>query len=76
MVLAHEVIVVRDRECAHEALPAGTKPPVLIDEGCIIQGSKAILVYLEKLETFKEWWDKFQSDACYCDEEADPGIEF
>lgn len=69
MVLAHEVVVLADKYEDHEVLPEGAKPPVLIDGGKIVQGSEAILDHLEKLETFKEWWEKFQSDACYCDEQ-------
>jgi hypothetical protein len=36
----------------------------------MIQGSDAIIKHLEELEKFKELWDKFQSYACYCDEEG------
>jgi len=75
LVLAHEVVVLSGRDEDHEALPGGRKPPVLIDGEEVIEGSKAILEHLEHLEHFKEWWDKFQSDACYCDEEETPDFD-
>ena len=50
-------------------LPEGKRAPVLIDGQKIIQGSRNIAGYLEKLEGFKVLWEKFQSDACYCDED-------
>jgi len=34
-----------------------------------MEGSKATLDYVDYLEHFKEWWDTFQSDACYCGED-------
>jgi glutathione S-transferase len=52
-----------------EGLPAGARLPVLIDEGEAYLGSGAVLDHLEELRLFKEDWYRFQSDACYCDEE-------
>ena len=69
LVLAHHVVVA-DPSDLPAALPQGTHLPVLVDEGVIYQGREAILAHLEELESFKELWDKFQSDACYCDEEG------
>jgi hypothetical protein len=41
-----------------------------VDEKKVVQGSDPIADRLEEIEKFKELWDKFQSDACSCDEEA------
>jgi len=70
MVLAHKVVMIEKGEESWQKLPEGTKPPVLVDEKETIQGSKNIVEHLEKLEKFKALWEKFQSDACYCDEEG------
>ena len=70
LVIAHRVVVVRDRSEIAGLLPEGAKLPVLVDNDEVIQGSGAILRHLEELEKFKELWDKFQSDACHCDEEG------
>lgn len=68
LVLAHRVILV-----AHPSqLPRGGRPPLLIDGSNICQGKQAILAYLKALESFKTQWDKYQSDACYCDEDGNP----
>ena len=68
LCIAHEVIFVSEKDDSKDKLPKGTRPPVLIDEGKIVQGSKNIIAHLEKLSEFKELWYKYQSDACYCDE--------
>jgi len=41
-----------------------------VDEEKVVQGSDPIVARLEEIEKFKELWDKFQNDACSCDEEA------
>ena len=50
-------------------LPSHVHPPALFDDGEIYQGANAILKHIEELEGFVEMWRKFQSDACYCDED-------
>ena len=57
---------------AHKAVMVskGQKAPVLEDNGERIEGHDKIIAHLRKLEEFKKEWDKFQSDACYCDEEG------
>jgi len=69
LVLAHQGVVIPSGENQVTDLPAGTRLPVLVDDGEVIQGSTAILEHLDRLEAFKQLWDKFQSDACYCDED-------
>jgi len=44
--------------------------PALVDEEKAVQKKEPIVPRLEKIGKFKELWDKFQSDACSCDEEA------
>jgi glutaredoxin len=68
LCIAHKVFLISENNKSEEQLPEGVKPPVLVDEGEIIQGNKPIIEHLEKLKDFKELWYKFQSDACYCDE--------
>lgn len=68
LILGHKIHVIGKDEGLPEDLPEGTKLPALIDEDEVVEGSEAILKHLEKLEAFKAEWDKFQSDACYCDE--------
>ena len=67
LCIAHKVVVVDDKN--KNKLPAGTMAPVLVDGRNIIQGNCNIASYLEKLEGFKALWEKFQSDACYYDED-------
>jgi len=70
LVLAHRVVAVTSSHELSGVLPEGTRLPVLVDGEEMIQGSDAIIKHLEELEKFKELWDKFQSYACYCDEEG------
>ncbi len=56
-------------EPAEKELPAGTKLPVVVDEGRVVEGMRAIIAYLEELEGFIKIWYKYQSDVCYCDED-------
>ncbi len=69
MAVAHEVVVLESAD----RLPAGLEAdalPVLVDDGAVVQGAEAIFERLEELEGFREQWYRFQSDACYCDEEG------
>ena len=70
LCLAHDVVLVEDFKAPSIALPAGTPPPVLMDNGQAYQGHTAILAQLVELEAIKEIWYKYQSDACYCDAEG------
>ena len=66
--LAHKVVIISDKNKLPHGLPPNTKFPALVDNGEIVQGNRNIVTHMEKLEGFKKEWDKFQSDACYCDE--------
>jgi len=70
MRFAHKIVIVKKGPLRAAHIPPGTKPPVLVDEKEVIQGRENILRHMEELEDFKEQWYKFQSDACYCDEEG------
>ena len=45
-------------------------PPVIIDDDRVIQGKENILQYLEELAEFLNEWQRYQSDACYCDSDG------
>jgi hypothetical protein len=70
LCLAHEVVVVKEKDDIPSSVASNTKLPFLIDGDRLIQGSNNIFVHLSELEEFKSRWYKFQSDACYCDEEG------
>ncbi len=64
--MAHETVVV-PAEGVSDRLPEGKEPPVLVDEGRVMQGSQEIFAYIEELEVLRRDWLKYQSDVCYCD---------
>ena len=68
LCIAHRVVIVPENAKPDESLPDAAKPPMLVDDDKVIQGNKNIIAYLEELKGFRELWYKFQSDACYCDE--------
>ena len=70
LVIAHKVITVHSVGEIRNKIPSVITLPVLVDDEKVVQGSDAIVARLEEIEKFKELWDKFQSDACSCDEEA------
>jgi hypothetical protein len=43
---------------------------VLVDGEETFEGSDKIIRHLEELEDFARLWRKYQSDACYCDDEG------
>jgi len=72
LCLAHKVVPVSDPRQLPRTLPPWTRLPALDDNGRTISGQTAILRHLETLADFKAQWDKYQSDACYCDEPGEP----
>ena len=44
--------------------------PAIIDDNRVIQGKRNIMQYLEELSEFLDEWQKYQSDACYCDSDG------
>jgi hypothetical protein len=71
MVIAHQVNEVEHKNELPPSLVGKENLPILIDGEDVVQGQEEIHKYLEKLKTFKQEWDKFQSDACYCDDEGE-----
>ncbi|GAB4379663.1 MAG: hypothetical protein Kow0042_29280 [Calditrichia bacterium] len=69
LVLAYQVEVF-DSPPGTESAGDSMSLPALQDGEQIFKGKSAILKHLEELETFKQEWDKFQSDSCYCDDEG------
>jgi len=69
LLISHDVIVVDGAPPARAGVPQDVHAPALIDEGRVYEGDAAILQRLDELEAFKEEWYKYQSDACYCDED-------
>ncbi|GAB4235431.1 MAG: hypothetical protein Kow00109_08690 [Acidobacteriota bacterium] len=65
LVLAHEVVRVDGNPRGGE--PA---PPYLVDGRRLVVGSAAISRYLDVLEREADEWRKFQSDACYLEDDG------
>jgi hypothetical protein len=70
MVLDYKVVTVAGRGDI-EGLPPGIKPPIFVYGDDVIEGSGNIIRYLDRFEKFKALWEKYQSDACYCDEDEE-----
>lgn len=70
MVIAHKVTIynVGDRSNRPDM---NYTPPLLLDNGTLIQGHSKIQSHLEILEERLAEWSKFQSDACYIDDDGD-----
>ncbi len=71
LVVAYKVVVIEgdNADPALVTLGEHVTLPALKDDGQVISGLPAIRAHLEKLEEFVALWRKFQSDACYCDED-------
>ncbi len=69
MVLAHKVVDVTDERQAPREI-GQHHLPVLADGEHIAAGADAIAKHLEWMSAYKEQWDLFQTDTCYCDAEG------
>jgi hypothetical protein len=71
LVVAYKLVVIEGSDAgpALAALGEHVTLPAMKDDGKVISGLPAISAHLEKLEEFVALWRKFQSDACYCDED-------
>lgn len=67
LVVAHKIITLEPGRPATELTP-DTPLPAIKDEGQIITGQAAIDAYLVNLEKIVADWRRFQSDACYIDD--------
>ncbi|MFB6247661.1 MAG: hypothetical protein ABEL97_03740 [Salinibacter sp.] len=67
MVIAYETESVPDAD----ALPADVPDtPALRDDGEVIAGETALRTHLEELRALMNDWDRFQSDACYVEDDG------
>lgn len=71
MVIAHKIVIFEKDKQINSPVTENTRLPALLDGEKTFCGKESILEHLEELEKFKTEWDKFQSDACYCDDEGD-----
>ncbi len=69
LVIAHKIITLEPGQFAATLTP-GTPLPAIKDEGQIITGQAAIDAYLVDLEKIVADWRRFQSDACYIDDDG------
>jgi len=70
LCIVHETFVLESPDDLPPELADIGCLPILVDGRDIIEGSENIVAHLGELEQFKELWYKFQSDACYCDEQG------
>ena len=70
MVIAHKIILVEPGQ-QPERLPMGTPLPALIDNGQVFSGRAALAEHLQELKKVVADWRRFQSDACYIDDEGE-----
>lgn len=68
LVIAHELVEVSGGGDAR--LPEHGPLPLLVDGPRRVHGLAAVESYLEELGRFASLWRKYQSDACYCDDEG------
>ena len=70
LAIAHQVVEVRTAADLPEDLRSAGAVPILLDGDEVFLGSDRILEHVEKLKDFKALWYKYQSDACYCDDQG------
>jgi hypothetical protein len=69
MVIAHDVVTADGTA----TLPGGLSTsdlPALQDDGDVLTNPDAIEARLDALRTLMANWDRFQSDACYIDDDG------
>ena len=69
LVVAHKIVTIKPDQHSAEISP-DIPLPAIKDEGNIISGPAAIDNYLVELEQIVANWRRFQSDACYIDEDG------
>ena len=70
LVIAHTVIVVEPGQWP-ETLPADTPLPALVDNGQVFSGRTVLAEHMKDLEKIVADWRRFQSDACYSDDDGE-----
>ena len=71
LTIAHRVVEVRSAGDLPDEAGEVSELPVLIDEDGVFAGAAAVADHLQELESLRDEWYKFQSDACYCGERGD-----
>jgi hypothetical protein len=71
LAIKSKIVELESERSLPEELPEDTDLPVMRDDEELYEGAEAIADRLDELKVFKEWWYKFQSDACYCDESGE-----
>jgi glutathione S-transferase len=69
MVIAHDIVAVDGDTALPDGLAAGDLP-ALQDDGDVLTDPDAIEARLDALRTLMADWDRFQSDACYLDDDG------
>ena len=71
LVVAHKVAIIDEADMDPALMSSGEHIvlPALKENGKLIEGVEAIKIYLQELDEFVTSWRRFQSDACYCDED-------
>lgn len=67
MVIAYETDIVEDTTSLPEDVP---DLPALRDDEEVVTGEDALETRLESLRQLMDDWDRFQSDACYIEEDG------
>jgi hypothetical protein len=67
MVIAYETETVADDAALPDDMP---DTPALRDDGEVITGEAALRTHLEELQELMNDWDRFQSDACYIEDDG------
>ena len=76
LVVAHQVVEVGQNGNGERPTPlngalAGQRLPVITDGDQVVSGEEAIHDYLADLTREMEQWRKFQTDACYIDDQGE-----
>jgi hypothetical protein len=67
MVIAHETETVADPASLPDDVP---DLPALRDDGEVVTGEAALREHLDHLRDLMADWDRFQSDACYVEDDG------
>jgi len=67
MVIAYQTTVVRSEAERPDDIP---RLPALRDDGDVITGEDALRDHLDHLRNLMAEWDRFQSDACYLEDDG------
>lgn len=67
MVIAYETETIENESSTPEDIP---DLPALRDEGEVVTGEAALRAHLDDLRDLMADWDRFQSDACYVEDDG------